>query len=216
MEKTDTIKEKSEHYLKSFFNTINDAISTYLPILLSSFVLVTTAFLCFYFKSNFENYLKLVNIIIWPMTFLITGFFFRKVFTYLFLSMDQFNFFGIKGELKNAEDIINEKVNERILEIEKDTEREQENKKSEQLIKKYKSEAKTKGSNADTYLDLAVKENKRNIESQKRIQEMEKENLELRRFISNNGLSKNVDGGKIQEDIQGSGGEKLSASNNDF
>ena len=85
-----------------------------------------------------------------------------------------------------------------------------------QLIKKYKSEAKTKGSNADTYLDLAVKENKRNIESQKRIQEMEKENLELRRFISNNGLSKNVDGGKIQEDIQGSGGEKLSASNNDF
>lgn len=55
---------------------------------------------------SFDNYIKILDILIWPLALLISISFFRKVFTYTFFNLDQFNFFGTKGELKKIEDVI--------------------------------------------------------------------------------------------------------------
>ena len=65
-------------------------------------------------KGNLSAYTELLKILIWPITVLIGLFFFRKVVTYMFFSMDEFNFFGVKGELKNVDDLINEEVDRRL------------------------------------------------------------------------------------------------------
>src|SRR5581483_797476 len=74
-----------------------------------------------YKKLGFENFLKLVQVLVWPLILIMGMFFFRKVFTYLFFSMDEFNFFGNKGKLKNIQDVISEHVKKlREQEIEKE------------------------------------------------------------------------------------------------
>lgn len=65
-------------------------------------------------KGNLSAYTELLKILIWPVTVLIGLFFFRKVVTYMFFSMNEFNFFGVKGKLKNVDDLINEEVDRRF------------------------------------------------------------------------------------------------------
>ena len=65
---------------------------------------------------SFNDYLEFLKILVWPISALIILFFFKKVITYLFFSIDGFNFFGAKGELKNVYDLITEKVNEKLEE----------------------------------------------------------------------------------------------------
>lgn len=69
------------------------------------------------------DFLKFIDIVIWPITILTGLFFFKKVFTYLFFSMDEFNFFGLKGHLRNVNEVVLDEVNKRFLERQKEEER---------------------------------------------------------------------------------------------
>jgi septal ring factor EnvC (AmiA/AmiB activator) len=58
------------------------------------------------------NFLDLLKIIIWPLTIFVIAFYFRKVVTYLFFSMEEFNFFGAKGKLRSVHELIDTKANQ--------------------------------------------------------------------------------------------------------
>lgn len=69
-------------------------------------------------NPDYDQYLGILRILAWPAVVIVIALFFRKVFTYLFFSMSEFNFFGAKGGLKDIREVIEEKVEERILEKE--------------------------------------------------------------------------------------------------
>lgn len=100
--------------LMGFFNMLRGLLIWLFPFMAT---IVFPALFCYVFKKDFDKYFELVKIIIWPSTILISLFFFRKVVTYLFFSMDEFNFFGARGSLKNINSLIEEKVDEKINEI---------------------------------------------------------------------------------------------------
>ena len=80
-------------------------------------IFLLTVFVAVYFLGvDFYEYLDLLKILIWPVTLLLGLFFFRKVVTYMFFSMSEFNFFGTKGELKSVTEVIEENVEKRIKE----------------------------------------------------------------------------------------------------
>lgn len=56
--------------------------------------------------------LELLKIVVWPLTVIFSICFFRKTFTYLVLSLEEFNFFGTRGRLKNVSDVIDERAKE--------------------------------------------------------------------------------------------------------
>ena len=84
-------------------------ISTYIPKIL--------------WNPSFNDYIEFLKILIWPYTVLVILFFFKRVVTYLFFSMDEFNFFGAKGNLKNINDVITEEINKKYLEKENEEKR---------------------------------------------------------------------------------------------
>lgn len=59
------------------------------------------------------NLLDILKIAVWPLVLMSALFFFRKVFTYMFFSVDEFSLFGIKGTLKNVYAVIEEKAQEK-------------------------------------------------------------------------------------------------------
>ena len=83
------------------------------PFLLFLLLVAGTIFLL---KADFGKYIELTRVLIWPVTILLALFFFRKVFTYLFFSMDEFNFFGAKGELDDITEVISTQVEKRLRE----------------------------------------------------------------------------------------------------
>ena len=89
-----------------------------LPYLILFVVLISWSFVMFKNNFSYEHFLGVIQIFIWPVVVLLVLLFFKKVFTYLFFSMEEFNFFGVKGRLKNITEVIEEKVEERIKEIE--------------------------------------------------------------------------------------------------
>lgn len=86
-----------------------------------------------YFFNNFNNVLRLLESIAWPIVVLIAFFFFRKIFTYLFLSIEEFNLFGTRGKLKNVYELIQERAQALF-------EEEQERKEIEEEQKRYEEE----------------------------------------------------------------------------
>jgi hypothetical protein len=78
-------------------------------------IFVGTSFI-FLYRNNltYDRFLELLRTLVWPMIVLVALLFFRKVFVYIFFSMEEFNFFGIKGGLKDIRKLIDEKVQERI------------------------------------------------------------------------------------------------------
>lgn len=114
--------------------------------------------LIFFYKNNltYTEYIKTLEILIWPTVILITLLFFRKVFTYLFFSMEEFNFFGNKGRLKNIEEVIENKVEHRIKEKEQQEKWISQINTTEQELKKaneLKDDTKKK---ADEYKEIAM------------------------------------------------------------
>ena len=65
---------------------------------------------------SFEDFERILKIVIWPVTVISVLFFFQKVFTFMFFSMDRFNFFGAQGTLKNVEQVVEENVERRVKE----------------------------------------------------------------------------------------------------
>jgi hypothetical protein len=76
-------------------------------------ILVIVAVLFVYLPDKyFIRGMELVRVLSWPIVVLIAGIFFKKVFTYLFFSLDEFNFFGARGKLKEVKEVIREKAAE--------------------------------------------------------------------------------------------------------
>lgn len=94
---------------------------------------------------NFDQINKLIGTIIWPTVVFFAFLFFRRVITYLFFSMEEFGFFGTRGELKDVREVINERVEQKFVE---DKAKEEQDKKlsimQEQLRVAAQSQADTK------------------------------------------------------------------------
>ena len=125
---------------------------------------------------NFSDYLDFIKILVWPISALIILFFFKKVIAYLFFSVDGFNFFGAKGEIKNVYDLITEKVNERFKNEKREKERESE-------VVRLQKELESSSGRADENLSIAeeiLSEWKKTIVDNKKLAE---ENNKLREVL---------------------------------
>ena len=114
---------------------------------------------------SFDDYLEFLKILVWPISALIILFFFKKVIAYLFFSIDGFNFFGAKGEIKNVYDLITEKVNERFENEKREKERESE-------VLRLQKEIESNSGRADENLETAkeiLSEWKKTIEENKKL-----------------------------------------------
>ncbi|OGG57657.1 hypothetical protein A2765_05970 [Candidatus Kaiserbacteria bacterium RIFCSPHIGHO2_01_FULL_56_24] len=112
--------------IKNFLWRLLDAIPNMLALL------VVGALLIAYYREglNLAGLLEILNVIIWPLIVLIALLFFRRVLTFLFFSLDEFNFFGAKGKLKNVKDMIREKADELWQKERQEQEREAERSKN--------------------------------------------------------------------------------------
>ncbi len=134
------------------------------------------------------DFLKFVEVLVWPFTTLTALFFFKKVFTYMFFSMDEFNFFGLKGHLKNVNEVIVEEVSRKFIEIEKEEKRKKDMEELNLEIKNKETEISRAKGSADENLDLArdvMKEWKESTKkSAKTILELGTENKRLNEIVS--------------------------------
>lgn len=177
--------------LKNSFLSLMDLFLWLSPLVL--FLLVTYLPKTLW-NLSFKDYLDFLNVLVWPCTVLIILFFFKKVVTYLFFSMNRFNFFGIKGDLKNVNKVILEEVDRKFLEEKYEEKRREDIKKLNIAIKSKETEIeKVKGS-ADKSLVLAeeiMKNWKESSEiSNKIISGLESEIKELKKNISSTSPSK--------------------------
>jgi len=121
-------------------------------------VLAGTLFIFFYQNHiTYEHFSGIIEILIWPTVVFFAILFFRRVFTYLFFSMEEFNFFGTKGKLKDIREVIEERVDLRIKEEKNQQIRAEEILKfSKELenVKKSKGDAENQ---ANEYFELAKK-----------------------------------------------------------
>jgi len=116
---------------------------------------------------NFKDYLEFIKILIWPFTALVILFFFNKVITYLVFSINEFNFFGAKGELKNVQDLIGEKVKEKFEQEKKDNEY---NFKTDKLLKEIGDKDNVARDVIKSW-KVSIEDNKRLIEENKKLNE---------------------------------------------
>lgn len=169
-------------YLRIGFALIGNCLLWLLPL---SVLLVALILPTWLFKLDF---LRFVEIVIWPFAVLTLLFFFKKIFTYLFFSMESFNFFGAKGSLENVNDIIDREVKNR-LEFEK----------AEQKREKKSKEMRLKLQDMERSLQITEKSKSELLEiaknavgewkalsqsSDKTIEAMEHENQKLKEIIS--------------------------------
>ncbi len=144
------MKEK----IKIIFISLRNMVIWIFPLLA---FLAIAALIYFLLNMSWEEFIEFLKVLMWPVTILIILFFFRKIFTYLFFSMEEFNFFGIKGELKNVNDFIEEKVNQRLLEGKKEQERILSISKIAKELEKANSSKESFGKMAKENFDLAKK-----------------------------------------------------------
>ncbi|MFA6550817.1 MAG: hypothetical protein WCT36_05725 [Candidatus Gracilibacteria bacterium] len=150
-----------------------------------SLLLLSLTLPTYLFKLDF---LRFIDIIVWPFATLTALFFFKKVFTYLFFSMEEFNFFGLKGNLKHIDEVILEEVNNRLLDKANEEKRKAETDKLNlEITNKGTEIEKAKGSEKE-YKKLAfetLNDWRRSTEqSQKLINILNTENKRLRDIIS--------------------------------
>lgn len=106
--------------LKIFFSLLNSLFLWLIPL---SVFLLATYIPKILWNLGFIEYIDFLKILVWPYTTLVILFFFKKVFTYLFFSMDEFNFFGTKGNLRNVNEVILSEVDKKFIERENDERR---------------------------------------------------------------------------------------------
>lgn len=135
----------------------------------------------YFFGGTPDRYVELIRILIWPVTVLVGLFFFKKVFTYMFFSMDEFNFFGVKGDLKNVNLMINEEAEKRLL-------REKEDLATREEMKRLEEKFNNTSATAEENLQLAkdvykIYQDYKN-ENEKKIQNLVSENKLLKESSS--------------------------------
>ena len=167
--------------MKKFFEKIISILPYFILVTISGSILV------FLHLGNlgYKEYVQILEILTWPSIVLMALLFFRKVFTYLFFSMEEFSFFGNKGKLKNVEEVINEKVEERIKREKEQENLERKMKKFEQELQNVIQSKDDKVKKAKEYRDLAVEMAKQYKEVSDVNKELNKELDELRRYKQN-------------------------------
>lgn len=106
------------------------------------------------FWPTFTEYLlRILESVKWPLTILIVAFFFRRVVAYLFLSLEEYNFFGARGVIKDPETVIRERVEERVRRAAAEQERQRERKAVQQEIENLRQ---SKQSSEKTIAELSV------------------------------------------------------------
>ncbi len=105
----------------------------------------------------YERLLELLRIVIWPGVILFAVFYFRKVFAYLFFSLEEFSFFGVKGNLKDVTEMIEEKAREI-----RDKEKSQEE--NEKKLEELKNSNAGQGEQLDDMMEFAEELLKQNDE----------------------------------------------------
>jgi len=151
-------------------------------------LLITTYLPNTLWDLSFGEYLEFLKILVWPYTVLVILFFFKKVVTYLFFSMDEFSFFGAKGNLKNVNEVIIEEVNKKFLEKENEEKRKDDTEKLNAEIKSKESELNRAKGTADENLILARKimeEWKKSTEQNKKTTlDLDAENRRLKDIVA--------------------------------
>lgn len=126
---------------------------------------------------TFQNYLDLIRVIIWPLISLVGLLFFRKVFTYLFFSINEFNFFGARGRLKNVQQVIREKA-DALWKLEKQqTQEEEDRAKLQSELNELRDTNTQQGSRNERLYELALKFADNN-------DKLEKENANLKEQVN--------------------------------
>lgn len=106
---------------------------------------------------DLNTFTEILKITVWPATILIALFFFRKVVTYMFFSMNEFNFFGARGELVNVHRFLDDEIDRRLKEEKIISNRELEFKALTSEIKQKNGEIELKSGEAQENLSLATK-----------------------------------------------------------
>jgi len=102
-------KEKIKRKIKDLFVLLKNMAVEFIPL---GLFLLFVASLYFLLNISWKEFTELLRILIWPVTVLIILFSSKKVFTYLFLSMEELNLFTAKGKFKNVQDVIRERAEE--------------------------------------------------------------------------------------------------------
>jgi hypothetical protein len=163
--------------MKNFLEKIINSLPYFILALLFGSLLI----LIFRQKLGYEQFIGIVQTLIWPAIVLIGLLFFRKVFTYLFLSMEEFNFFGTRGKLRDAREIIEEKVEKRITEERERKVREEEATEFATELKKAKDSKEDSDKKAEENLKIAKEIFGKYQDISKTNAEMTKELNEFRR-----------------------------------
>jgi len=137
---------------RKLFSFLDTSLSL-LPYLV--FGILVSSILIVLIKSglSFEQLIELLNVVIWPTIVLMSLLFFRKVFTYLFFSIEEFNFFGAKGKLKNVRAVVSEKAQD-MYESRLSTEKQKEERRlnNEELESLKNSQGEVEARNEKIYL----------------------------------------------------------------
>ncbi len=110
-----------------------------LPYLVLAVLFMVIIMFVYDYGVSYYELVGLIEVLIWPAIILSALIFFRKVFTYMFFSMEEFNFFGNKGRLKNIQEIIEERAQQRVDEEKKVKETQSMNEKFENELKTAKN-----------------------------------------------------------------------------
>jgi hypothetical protein len=168
--------------LKNLFKIVGEWFMWLAPVSVFLLALIIPTKL---FKLDF---LKFIDILAWPITILTASFFFKKVFTYLLFSIDEFNFFGLKGHLRNVNDVILDEVNKKFIEKEKEEIRKLDTKKLNLEIGKKEDELNKMKDNAQDNLNFAkevIKDWKETTKNKdKIIKDLEIENKRINEILS--------------------------------
>ena len=139
------------HKMKRFLEQLITLVPYFILIVLLGTLLI------FFYKNNitYENFSGIIKILIWPTIVFFAVLFFRRVFTYLFFSMEEFNFFGAKGKLKDIKEVIEERVEMRLKEQKNQEVRLNEIAKFSQELEYVKKSKGDSDKKADEYMELA-------------------------------------------------------------
>jgi hypothetical protein len=85
-----------------------------------------------------EQFLKLISILIWPLVALLIAISFKRIIASVFFSVDEFNFFGIKGELKSVYTVVEQQAQLLYQKRVDDEQRESEERERQKKLKKIK------------------------------------------------------------------------------
>lgn len=165
-------------------NDFKDKIISFLPYTISIMLIGAILIVIYIYGLNFDQLISLIRVLIWPSIVLSALIFFRKVFTFFFFSLEEFNFFGTRGTLKNVKDVIQEKANELYKKQQAEEKLEKERKEQKKELAKLRNSKLEEKDRAVKAIELAENVIKRNDELEKKFTQIGNINRFLRRQLS--------------------------------